>query len=79
MVVEALNEVPVDIGVLVNIKFIRDNLTIDRHPHIIDSGLRMRFIEIRDEMMEIIANARDPGTPKTCPEDCPYRKVCWGE
>ena len=78
LVLEALNETPVDVGVLVNTTFISNRLRITRTPHIIDDSLRMRFIEIRDEMMEIIANARDPGVARRCPDDCPYIGICRG-
>ena len=79
LVLEALNETPIDVGVLVNVKFINNRLRIVRTPHIIGDSLRMKFIETRDEMMELIANARDPGISKRCPGDCPYIRICRGE
>ncbi len=79
LVLEALNETPIDVGVLVNTAFINNRLRIVRTPHIIDDSLRMRFIEIRDEMMELIANAQDPGIAKRCPADCPYIRICRGK
>lgn len=79
LVLEALNEAPIDVGVLVNLSFLGSKPRISRYPHLVDTSLRMRFLEIRDELMELIASGRDPGAPRRCPEDCPYYNVCRGE
>jgi len=80
LVLEALYEAPIDIGVLVNLNFDeRDYPIISRKPHIISESLRMEFIEERDKKMEIIANGTDPGIAPNCPTDCPYYSYCYGD
>lgn len=44
--------------------------------YVIDSALRREFLEVRDEALEIVENARDPGKPSSCPPFCPYLEVC---
>jgi len=76
LVLEALNEAPIDVGTLVNLRFSGSKLRITRTPHMIDTSLRMRFIEIRDELMELISSGRDPGLSRSCPDDCPFIHIC---
>ncbi len=80
LVLEALYEAPIEVGVLVNLNFDdRDHPIISRKPHIISEALRMEFIEERDKKMEIVANGSDPGIAPSCPTDCPYYSYCHGE
>ncbi len=80
LVLEALYEAPIDIGVLVNLNFdSRDFPVIHRRAHIISEALRMEFIEERDRKMEIVAEEVDPGIAPDCPQDCPFYNTCHGE
>lgn len=80
LVLEALYEAPIDVGVLVNLNFDdRNHPVISRKPHIISESLRMEFIEERDKKMEIVVNGADPGVGPSCPNDCPYYSYCHGE
>ena len=76
-VLEALNEVPYDVGCLVNLEFSPNGSPlISRLFHLIDEPLRQEFIEERDEKMRIVAEQEDPGVAKKCPRDCPYADIC---
>ena len=44
--------------------------------YFIGDPLRREFIEIRDEVFDIINTGEDPGTPPQCPEYCIYIEVC---
>jgi len=77
LVLEALNEIPYDVGCLVTLEFSpQGNPVIRRWFHLIDEPLRQQFIEERDEKMRIVAEQEDPGPSKNCPNDCPYLDVC---
>jgi len=77
LVLEALNEVPYDVGCLVTLDFApQGSPVIKRWFHLIDEPLRQQFIEERDEKMRIVAEQEDPGISKDCPPDCPYADVC---
>jgi len=80
LVLEALYEVPIDVGVLVNVNFNEKNYPIiTRRPHLISESLRMEFIEERDRKMEIVAEGSDPGISSSCPLDCPFYSICHGD
>ena len=80
LVLEALYEAPIDVGVLVNVDFdSRDFPVIHRRPHLISEALRMEFVEERDRKMEIVAEGFDPGVAPDCPPDCPFYSVCHGD
>ena len=77
LVLEALNEIPYDVGCLVTLDFTpQESPIIKRWFHLIDEPLRQQFIEERDEKMRIVAEQEDPGVSKSCPPDCPYSDVC---
>jgi len=80
LVLEAIYEVPIDVGVLVNLDFNSRNFpVIARRPHVISEALRNEFIEERDRKLEIVAEGIDPGVAPDCPEDCPFYNVCRGD
>jgi len=77
LVLEALYEVPYDVGCLVNLDFSPHGTPIiKRWFHMIDAPLRQQFIEERDEKMRIVAEQEDPGVPERCPRDCSFIDVC---
>jgi len=76
---EASRDIPVDVGVVVNLSFDREGFPIvERKLLIIDEVLRREFIDERDRKMRIVAEEQDPGLPPFCPRDCIYWEVCRG-
>ena len=75
LALEADEETDVNFGFLIYLK-------VDKHVRFrlkgfaISDELRREFIEIRDEIAEIVDSGVDPGKPKGCPRYCPYYGVC---
>lgn len=75
LAIEADDETDVNYGFLFYIK-------VDKNVHIKDVGfvvsdeLRRKFIEVRDEMAELVDSGIDPGKPSQCPKFCSYYGVC---
>ena len=70
LVLEAVYEFPVDVGVTVYASFQDDRLNIEREFAVIGDELRMEFIEIRDEKQRMVADELDPGPCEGCEEWC---------
>lgn len=65
----------VNFGFLINLKF--KNVVTFKIDHIlIGDEIRRRFLEIRDEIFELVNSGRDPGKPKNCPKNCCFYGVC---
>lgn len=76
---EASMDIPVDVGVVVNLSFDKKGFPlVGRRMLIIDEVLRREFIDERDRKMKIVAEEQDPGPPPSCPKDCIYLDVCRG-
>jgi CRISPR-associated protein Csa1 len=69
LVLEAVYEFPVDVGVTVYAN-IHDRLHIQREFTVLGDELRMEFIEIRDEKQRMVADELDPGPCEGCEEWC---------
>jgi CRISPR-associated protein Csa1 len=69
LVLEAVYEFPVDVGVTVYAN-IQDRLHIQREFTTLGDELRMEFIEIRDEKQRMVADELDPGPCEGCEEWC---------
>lgn len=78
MALESMTGHPINVGCTVYLEFRRDTPTpiVRRRMYVIEEPLRRWFIDERDEKMEIVANARDPGMPARCSSRCPYYGVC---
>jgi CRISPR-associated protein Csa1 len=70
LVLEAVYEFPVDVGVTVYASLEGDRLNIEREFFVIGDELRMEFIEIRDEKQRMVADELDPGPCEGCEEWC---------
>lgn len=70
LVLEAVHEFPVDVGVTVYATFRDDRLHIEREFTVIGDELRMEFVEIRDEKQRMVADELDPGPCEGCEEWC---------
>lgn len=69
LVLEAVYEFPVDVGVTVYAN-IEDRLHIQREFTTLGDELRMEFIETRDEKQRMVADELDPGPCEGCEEWC---------
>jgi CRISPR-associated protein Csa1 len=70
LVLEAVHEFPVDVGVTVYATFRDGRLHIEREFTVIGDELRMEFVEIRDEKQRMVADELDPGPCEGCEEWC---------
>ncbi len=77
-VVESVYEVPVDIGCLVWVSFKKDRLVVKKELFFINDDMRGWWLEERDRKLEIIAQRKDPGKAKKCPDSCIYIQECDG-
>jgi CRISPR-associated protein Csa1 len=71
LVLEAVYEFPVDVGVTVYTTIEDDRLHIEREFTTLGDELRMEFIEIRDEKQRMAADELDPGPCEGCEAWCP--------
>ena len=81
LAMEADEETAVNFGMIIYIRLSaqRQVPTVQTKCFVIGDELRREFLEIRDEALEIVSNAKDPGKPASCPKFCPYYQVCVGE
>ncbi|MCA3763626.1 MAG: CRISPR-associated protein Cas4, partial [Cutibacterium sp.] len=70
MVLEAVYEFPVDVGVTVYANFKDSRLHIEREFTVLGDELRMEFIEVRDEKQRMVADEIDPGPCEGCEAWC---------
>lgn len=71
LVLEAVYEFPVDVGVTVYADFDeKDRLRAEREFTTLGDELRMEFIEVRDEKQRMVADELDPGPCEGCEEWC---------
>jgi CRISPR-associated protein Csa1 len=70
LVLEAVYEFPVDVGVTVYASFKNGRLHIEREFAVIGDELRMGFVEVRDEKQRMVADELDPGPCEGCEEWC---------
>lgn len=76
LVLEALYEMPVDVGCVTYVSFSNGVIRIERDLHLIDDELRQEFLDARDERARIVEQEVDPGLPVMCPLTCPYYRHC---
>jgi len=76
LVFESLYEVPVDVGCSIHIGFRNGRVTINRDIFFINDDLRNWWIEERDRKLELVAQRRDPGKARECPQSCMFEEVC---
>ncbi|WP_425059228.1 hypothetical protein SCACP_39050 [Sporomusa carbonis] len=76
LAMEALYEMPVNLGCICYGEFKNGQLIVNRDMHLIDDELRQWFIESRDEKMRMIYEEIDPGLADDCQETCPAYEEC---
>lgn len=69
------DDVDVNFGFLVYIRF-GNSLHFRLRGVFIGDELRRSFIEVRDEIAELIESGEDPGMADSCPKACAYYGVC---
>ena len=79
LALEADKEIPIDYGLIIYLSVEDDLVKIDKEMYYIGDELRDEFIQIRDEVFEVIESGRDPGIPVDCPSYCVYYNVCHGK
>jgi CRISPR/Cas system-associated exonuclease Cas4 (RecB family) len=70
LVLEAVYEFLVDVGVTVYATIEDDRLHIEREFTTLGDELRMEFVEIRDEKQRMVADELDPGPCEGCEAWC---------
>ena len=78
LALEASEGIPIDMGILTNVYLGNSKVKIQDSFIYISEDLRMRFIELRDEALDVIASGIDPQRPTACPESCYYYQICQG-
>ncbi len=75
LALEADDEIDVNFGVLIYVR-IDKNVQFNQKGFLISDELRREFLEVRDEIAELIESGADPGKPSECPKYCYYYGVC---
>ena len=71
LVLEAVHEFPVDVGVTIYADFDETGrLRVEREFTTLGDELRMEFVEVRDEKQRMVADELDPGPCEGCEEWC---------
>ena len=70
LVLEAVYEFPVDVGVTIYANIKDGRLHIEREFTVLGEELRMEFIETRDDKQRMVADKLDPGPCDGCEEWC---------
>jgi len=81
LVFESLHEVPIDVGCVVYVRFLKNGkLRVQKDLFPITNELRNEWVAERDNKLEIVAKAKDPGKPQRseCYPDCGFYGCCWG-
>ncbi|MCY0890616.1 MAG: type I-A CRISPR-associated protein Cas4/Csa1 [Pyrobaculum arsenaticum] len=75
MAIEADWGVPVDYGIHVQISVNHAvEYRVTAYP--LGDSARSKFLEARDEAVDVAASGRDPGAPPQCPKTCPFYAAC---
>ena len=75
LALEADDEVDVNFGFLIYIK-INKNVYFNVKGFVVSDEVRREFLEVRDEIAELVDSGIDPGKPSKCPKYCSYYGVC---
>ena len=75
MAIEAEYGVPIDYGIYVQIS-INGAVEYRAQPYYLGDAPREKFLQARDEAIDTVASARDPGPAPQCPKACPFYHIC---
>lgn len=76
LAVECDLETPIDYGVISYLHVDNEFVKVNNQIYFISDELRMNFLKMRDEAMEIVYSGNDPGKPVKCPAYCIYYNIC---
>ena len=79
LAMECDREIPVDYALLVYVDPAPKTPRLSMVPVYISNELRQDFLELRDEVVDMIHSERDPGLASSCPSTCPFYRFCQGE
>ena len=75
MAIEADWGVPVDYGIHVQIT-VNSTVEYKATAYPLGDSARTKFLELRDEAIDIVIAGRDPGVAPDCPKTCPFYHIC---
>lgn len=75
MAIEADWGVPIDYGIHVQIT-VNSTVEYKATAYPLGDSARTKFLELRDEAIDIITAGRDPGVAPDCPKTCPFYHIC---
>ncbi|MFN3805355.1 MAG: type I-A CRISPR-associated protein Cas4/Csa1 [Pyrobaculum sp.] len=75
MAIEAEYGVPIDYGIYVQIS-INGAVEYRTYVYHLGDGARQKFLQARDDAIDVASSARDPGPAAGCPKACPYFHTC---
>jgi len=75
LALEADDETDINFGFVIYIRFGRSVQFVQKE-FVVGDELRREFIEVRDEIAELIESGIDPGKPAQCPKYCSFSGVC---
>lgn len=76
LALESDEMIDVNFGFVIYLRFRNGFVSFKLKHVLIGDELRRRFLELRDEMIELIDAGRDPGKPDSCPKYCYFYGVC---
>lgn len=75
LALESSEEIDVNFGFIVYLRFSPDLKVVLRESFLSDE-IRRSFIEIRDEIAQVVDSGRDPGLSSSCSKMCAFFDVC---
>ncbi|MEM1597399.1 MAG: type I-A CRISPR-associated protein Cas4/Csa1 [Pyrobaculum sp.] len=75
MAIEAEWGVPVDYGIHVQVS-VNHTVEYKAAAYFLGDDARSKFLELRDDAVDVVASGRDPGPAGECPKACPFYSTC---
>ncbi|MFN7106347.1 MAG: type I-A CRISPR-associated protein Cas4/Csa1, partial [Pyrobaculum sp.] len=75
MAIEAEYGTPIDYGIYVQVS-INGAVEYRASAYHLGDGTRQKFLQARDDAVDIATSAVDPGPAPNCPKTCPYLHIC---
>ena len=79
LALESQLEVPFDYGVVINVLGVPDGEPrFEAKGYFIGETARRRFLEYRDEAIDVVLGGRQPPVNGSCSKSCPFYSICHG-